>query len=97
VRKYGVQDADPQQYYTQYGDKLYATDFVHRKLTELGLQEELALIQEQQASTARDDAAQEQADDYNVRQILSRFSLFFLVSKFRNRVVWFLVFRRLHE
>lgn len=71
VKKLGVQEADPQRYYTQYGDKLYATEFVHRKLTELGLQEELALMQEQQNSAAKEDIALEQADDYNVRQILN--------------------------
>ena len=71
VKKLGVQEADPQRYYTQYGDKLYATEFVHRKLTELGLQEELTLMQEQQTSAAKEDIALEQADDYNVRQILN--------------------------
>ena len=71
VKKLGVQQADPQRYYTQYGDKLYATEFVQRKLTELGLQEELALMQEQQTSVAREDVALEQADQYNVRQILN--------------------------
>jgi hypothetical protein len=71
VKKLGVQDADPQRYYTQHGDKLYATEFVQRKLTELGLQEEIALMQEQQTSAAKEEVALEQADDYNVRQILS--------------------------
>ena len=65
-------DADPQRYYTQHGDKLYTTDFVQRKLTELGLQEELALMQEQHVSAAKEEVAFEQADDYNVRQILNR-------------------------
>jgi hypothetical protein len=72
VKQLGVQDADPQRYYTQYGDKLYTTEFVQRKLTELGLQEELALMQEQQVSAAKEEVALEQADDYNVRQILNR-------------------------
>ena len=71
VKKLGIQQADPQRYYTQYGDKLYATEFVQRKLTELGLQEELSLMQEQQTSVAREDVALEQADQYNVRQILN--------------------------
>ncbi len=71
VKKLGVQEADPQRYYTQHGDKLYTTEFVQRKLTELGLQEELALMQEQQASVAKEEIAFEQADEYNVRQILN--------------------------
>ena len=72
VKKLGVQDADPQRYYSQYGDKLYTTEFVHRKLTELGLQEELSLMQEQQTSAAKEEIALEQADEYNVRQILNK-------------------------
>jgi hypothetical protein len=72
VKKLGVQDADPQRYYSQFGDKLYATEFVQRKLTELGLQEELALMQEQQASAAKEEIAFEQADEQNVRQILDK-------------------------
>ncbi|UJR29214.1 hypothetical protein I4U23_010428 [Adineta vaga] len=71
VKKLGVHDADPQRYYSQHGDKLYATEFVQRKLTELGLQEELALMQEQHISAAKEDVALEQADEYNVRQILN--------------------------
>jgi hypothetical protein len=70
VKQLGVQQADPQRYYTQHGDKLYATDFVQRKLTELGLQEELALMQQQHTSAAKEDIAFEQADEQNVRQIL---------------------------
>jgi hypothetical protein len=72
VKKLGVQDADPQRYYTQYGDKLYASEFVHRKLTELGLQDELALMQEQHTSAAKEEVDFEQADEYNVRQILNK-------------------------
>jgi hypothetical protein len=71
IKKLGVQQADPQRYYTQHGDKLYTTEFVHRKLSELGLQEELALMQEQETSATREDAAMEQADEYSVRQILN--------------------------
>ncbi|CAF1435174.1 unnamed protein product [Adineta steineri] len=71
VKKLGVHDADPQRYYSQHGDKLYATEFVQRKLTELGLQEELALMQEQQTSAAKEDIALDQASEYNVRQILN--------------------------
>jgi hypothetical protein len=71
VKKFGVTQADPQRYYTQYGDKLYTTEFVQRKLTELGLQEELALMQEQQTTASREEQAIEQADEYNVRQILN--------------------------
>ena len=72
VKQLGVQEIDPQRYYTQHGDKLYTTEFVQRKLTELGLQEELTLMQEQQTSAAKEEIAFEQADDYNVRQILNR-------------------------
>ena len=72
MKKLGVQDADPQRYYSQHGDKLYATEFVHRKLTELGLQEELALMQEQHVSAAKEEVDLEQADEYHVRQILNR-------------------------
>ena len=72
VKKLGVAQADPQRYYTQHGDRLYATEYVQRKLTELGLQEELALMQEQQVSASREDTAMEQADQYNVQQILNR-------------------------
>lgn len=72
VKKLGVQQADPQRYYTQHGDKLYATEFVQRKLTELGLQEELALMQEQQRSISQEETAMEQADEANVRQIMNR-------------------------
>ncbi|CAF1108235.1 unnamed protein product [Adineta ricciae] len=71
VKKLGVHDADPHRYYSQHGDKLYATEFVQRKLTELGLQEELALMQEQQVSAAKEEVALEQADEYSVRQILN--------------------------
>jgi hypothetical protein len=71
VKKLGVSQADPQRYYTQHGDKLYTTEFVQRKLTELGLQEELALMQEQNTSASQEETAFEQADDYNVRQILN--------------------------
>ncbi|CAF1090067.1 unnamed protein product [Rotaria sordida] len=71
VKKLGVAEADPQRYYTQHGDKLYATEFVQRKLTELGLQEELALMQEQQLSASKEETALEQSDEYNVRQILN--------------------------
>ncbi len=71
VKKLGVTEADPQRYYTQHGDRLYTTEFVQRKLTELGLQEELALMQEQQSSASQQENALEQADEYNVRQILN--------------------------
>jgi hypothetical protein len=71
VKKLGVSQADPQRYHTQHGDKLYTTEFVQRKLTELGLQDELALMQEQQSSAVREEAAIEQADEYSVRQILN--------------------------
>ncbi|CAF0964318.1 unnamed protein product [Rotaria sp. Silwood1] len=74
VKKLGVAEADPQRYYTQHGDKLYATEFVQRKLTELGLQEELALMQEQQLSASKEETAIEQADEYNVRQILNSYN-----------------------
>lgn len=72
VKQLGVAEIDPQRYYTQHGDKLYTTEFVQRKLTELGLQEELTLMQEQQTSAAKEEVAFEQADEYNVRQILNR-------------------------
>lgn len=71
VKQLGVSQADPQRYYTQHGDQLYTTEFVQRKLTELGLQEELARMQEQQVSASREEAAMDQADEYNVRQILN--------------------------
>jgi hypothetical protein len=71
VKKLGVSQADPQRYHTQHGDKLYTTEFVQRKLTELGLQDELALMQEQQSSAVREDTAIEQADEDSVRQILN--------------------------
>lgn len=74
VKKLGVTEFDPQRYTTQHGDQLYTTEFVQRKLTELGLQEELNLMQEQQTSVVREDAALEQADEYNVRQILSGYN-----------------------
>ncbi|CAF1160076.1 unnamed protein product [Rotaria magnacalcarata] len=74
VKQLGITEADPQRYYTQHGDKLYATEFVQRKLTELGLQEELALMQEQQLSAAKEETAIEQADDYSVRQILNGYN-----------------------
>ncbi len=71
VKKLGVTEADPQRYYTQHGDRLYTTEFVQRKLTELGLQEELALMQEQQSSASQEETALEKADEYAVRQILN--------------------------
>lgn len=71
VKKLGVTEFDPQRYSTQHGDQLYTTEFVQRKLTELGLQEELSLMQEQQSSVVREEAALEQADEYSVRQILN--------------------------
>ena len=71
VKQLGVSQADPQRYYTQHGDRLYTTEFVQRKLTELGLQEELALMQEQQLSASREETSMEQANEYNVRQILN--------------------------
>jgi hypothetical protein len=71
IKKLGVSQADPQRYYTQHGDKLYTTEFVQRKLTELGLQEELALMQEQHMSATREETSNEQADEYSVRQILN--------------------------
>ncbi|CAF1687368.1 unnamed protein product, partial [Adineta ricciae] len=71
VKKLGVSQADPQRYYTQHGDKLYTTEFVQRKLTELGLQEELALMQEQRSSVIREDSEIEQANEQHVRQILN--------------------------
>jgi len=71
VKKLGVTEADPQRYYTQHGDRLYTTEFVQRKLTELGLQEELALMQEQQSSASQEETALEKADEYTVRQILN--------------------------
>ncbi|CAF1181940.1 unnamed protein product [Adineta steineri] len=74
VKKLGISQADPQRYHTQHGDKLYTTEFVQRKLTELGLQEELALMQEQQSSVIREDNAIEQTDEYNVRQILNGYN-----------------------
>ncbi len=71
VKNLGVSQADPQRYHTQHGDRLYTTEFVQRKLTELGLKEELALMQEQQSSASQQENALEQADEYNVRQILN--------------------------
>ncbi|CAF2959641.1 unnamed protein product [Rotaria sp. Silwood2] len=71
IKKIGVQEADPQRYYSHYGDKLYTTEFVQQKLSELGLQEEIALMQQQQASAANEEIAFEKADEYNVRQILN--------------------------
>ena len=71
VRKLGVKGADPNQYYNQHGDQLYTTEFVQRKLTELGLQEELALMHEQQTAVAKEEAAFEQANEYNIRHILN--------------------------
>jgi len=71
VKKLGVTEADPQRYYTQHGDRLYTTEFVQRKLTELGLQDELSLMQEQQTSASQEEIALEKADEYNVRQILN--------------------------
>ena len=71
VKKLGVTEIDPQRYYSQYGDKLYTTEFVQRKLTELGLQEELGLLQEQHVAAQREETAMEQADEYSVRQILN--------------------------
>jgi len=71
VKKLGVTEADPQRYYTQHGDRLYTTEFVQRKLTELGLQEELSLMQQQQTSASQEEIALEKADEYNVRQILN--------------------------
>jgi hypothetical protein len=71
VKNLGVSQADPQRYHTQHGDRLYTTEFVQRKLTELGLKEELALMQEQQSSASQEEIAVEQADEYNVRQILN--------------------------
>ena len=72
VKKLGVQQADPERYYNQYGDKLYATDFVQRKLTELGLQEEIALIQEQQRAISQEELVMEQADEEYIRKVLNR-------------------------
>ncbi|UJR20512.1 hypothetical protein I4U23_023640 [Adineta vaga] len=74
VKKLGVSQADPQRYYTQHGDKLYTTEFVQRKLTELGLQEELSLMQEQRTSVAREDIEVEQSNEQNVRQILNGYN-----------------------
>jgi hypothetical protein len=71
VKNLGVTEADPQRYYTQHGDRLYTTEFVQRKLTELGLQEELSLMQQQQTSASQEEIAFEKADEYNVRQILN--------------------------
>ncbi|CAF1252000.1 unnamed protein product [Rotaria sp. Silwood1] len=73
VKKLGIQDADPQRYYSQHGDKLYTTEFVQQKLTELGLQEELTLMQQQQTSAVNEEVALEKADEYNVRQILNSY------------------------
>ncbi|CAF1012220.1 unnamed protein product [Rotaria sordida] len=73
VKKLGVQDADPQRYYNQYRDKLYTTEIVQRKLNELGLQEEISLMQQQQASAANEEIALEKADEYNIRQILNSY------------------------
>lgn len=71
VKKLEVQEADPQRYYTHYGDKLYTTEFVQQKLTELGLQEELVLMQEQHSSAANEEITMEKASEYDVRQILN--------------------------
>ncbi|CAF1539651.1 unnamed protein product, partial [Didymodactylos carnosus] len=48
VKKLGIQQADPVRYYQQYGDKLYTTDFIQRKFQELGLRDELIVLQQQQ-------------------------------------------------
>jgi hypothetical protein len=72
VKKLGVQQTDPQRYHTEHGDKLYATEFVQRKLTELGLEEELALMHEQRQSASRQETTLQQTNEYNVRQILDR-------------------------
>ncbi|CAF3415211.1 unnamed protein product [Rotaria socialis] len=71
LKKLGVQDTDPQRYSNHHGDKLYTTEFVQQKLTELGLQEEIALIQQQHQSAANEEIALEKADEYNVQQILN--------------------------
>ena len=71
VKKLGIQEADPQRYFSQHGDRLYTTEFVQRKLTELGLQEELALMHEQHDSATKQELAFEQADDQSIRQILN--------------------------
>ncbi|CAF3773549.1 unnamed protein product [Rotaria magnacalcarata] len=71
LKKLGVQDTDPQRYSNHHGDKLYTTEFVQQKLTELGLQEEIALMQQQQASAVNEEITLEKADEYNVQQILN--------------------------
>ena len=71
LNKIGVQQADPQRYFGQHGEKLYTTEVVQKKLSELGLQEELNLIQEQQSQAAKEQLTSEQEDEYNVRKILS--------------------------
>lgn len=73
VRKLGVQKFDPQHYYTQHGDQLYTTEFVQRKLGELGLQEELVLMQEQQSNAAKERIQMEHVDEQSLRQILNGF------------------------
>lgn len=71
VKKLGVQQADPQRYSSQFGDKLYTTEFVQRKLNELGLQEEIALMQEQQRVAEQEERRNEQTADYSVRSIMN--------------------------
>ena len=71
VKKLGVQQADPQRYYTQHGDKLYTTEFVQRKLNDLGLQEEIALMHEQQRVSEQEELRNEQTAEYSVQTIMN--------------------------
>ncbi|CAF1499135.1 unnamed protein product, partial [Didymodactylos carnosus] len=79
VKKLGIQQADPVRYYQQYGDKLYTTDFIQRKFQELGLQDELIVLQQQQQqahqSVTNDNELYDlqNSDGYNLRQIMSEY------------------------